>query len=120
MRPRLCVRIAWDTAGVGVKISSPADHRLDAVGREDLEGVAKAGSDSAWVSVPMNSGPSIDWLRRRYSQMACVMARMCHSLNARSNDEPRCPDVPNATRSRRDGGVGPLGIVRRDELRHVD
>ena len=26
--------------------------------------LASAGSDSAWVSMPMNSGPSVPWLRR--------------------------------------------------------
>ena len=34
-----------------------------------------AGSDSAWVSAPRYSGPSMPW-RARYSQIACVVARM--------------------------------------------
>ena len=56
-----------------------------------------AGSDSAWVSMPRNSGPS----------MPCAGAVVADrlgdgqdvaSLNAPSNAEPRWPDVPNATR----------------------
>jgi hypothetical protein len=31
--------------------------------------------------------------------MACVVARMCASLNADDSDEPRCPLVPKLTRS---------------------
>ena len=30
--------------------------------------------------------------------IACVIASTCHSLNERSNAEPRCPEVPNTTR----------------------
>jgi hypothetical protein len=67
--------------------------------------VPNAGRDSACVSRPMNSGPSMP-CAARYSQMACAMARMCPSLNARSNDDPRCPDVPKLTRSAATAGSG--------------
>ena len=43
------------------------------------------------------------------------MARMCDSLNAPLSEIPRCPDVPNATRSSRRAGSGCIGVVRRDE-----
>ena len=41
--------------------------------------LTKAGSDSACVSLPRNSGPLMPRLLR-YSQIACVMARICASL----------------------------------------
>src|SRR5215470_9329873 len=46
--------------------------------------------------MPRKSGPLIA-CARRYSQIACVIARMCHSLNERSKDDPRWPDVPKLT-----------------------
>jgi hypothetical protein len=42
----------------------------------------------------------------RYSQIACVTARRCASLKAEANAEPRCPLVPNATRSAAFSGFG--------------
>ena len=35
---------------------------------------------------------------RRYSQTACVIARMCASLKLRASALPRWPLVPKATR----------------------
>ena len=35
--------------------------------------------------------------RARCSQIAWLVAAMWSSLNARSSDEPRCPEVPKAT-----------------------
>ena len=57
---------------------------------------AHAGSERAWVSRPMNSGPVVP-SPARYSTMACVVASMCGSLKAASRLEPRWPDVPNTT-----------------------
>ena len=56
----------------------------------------QAGSERAWVSRPMRSGPSTP-TDERYSQMAWVVARMWASLNAVLRLDPRCPDVPNTT-----------------------
>ena len=49
--------------------------------------VVQAGWDSAWVSLPMNSGPVMPWAAR-YSTIAWVVAAMCASLNAVSRLEP--------------------------------
>jgi hypothetical protein len=46
----------------------------------------------------MNSGPSVP-CDARYSTMAWLVAAMWSSLNVVDSDEPRCPEVPNATRS---------------------
>ena len=43
-----------------------------------------AGPDTACVSLPMKSGPEM-FLLVRYSQIACVMARMCASLSVPSS-----------------------------------
>ena len=59
--------------------------------------VRHAGSDRAWVSRPMNSGPLIP-CDARYSTIAAVMAMMCASLNFPSKEAPRWPEVPNTTR----------------------
>jgi hypothetical protein len=58
--------------------------------------LAVAGSDSACVSVPRNSGPSIPCCLR-YSQIAWLIASTCHSLKLLCNELPRCPEVPKLT-----------------------
>jgi nicotinate phosphoribosyltransferase len=50
--------------------------------------VEVAGPESAWLSAPRNSGPSVPW-SARYSQMAWVMARMWSRLKAVSRLDPR-------------------------------
>ncbi len=105
VRPRLWPRIACETAGVGVHSSSPAIIVSTPFAARTSSALANAGADSACVSMPTNSGPVVPW-RARYSQIACVMARMCHSLKARSNEEPRCPEVPKLTRSAATAGSG--------------
>ena len=47
-----------------------------------------AGADSAWVSLPIKSGPSVPCMRL-YSQIAWVMARTCASVNVPFSDVPR-------------------------------
>src|SRR5258708_5020352 len=71
--------------------------------------LASAGVDSAWVSMPMNSGPSTPapW---RCSQIAWLMARMCASLKALLKEDPLC----------RHRGVRPAGEIGRDQPGHVD
>ncbi len=104
-RSRLCVRIACETAGVGVYPPASSISTVTPLAASTSSAVAVAGSDSAWVSAPRNSGPSVP-CPVRYSQIACVVAAMWSSLNAASNDEPRCPDVPNATRCAASPGSG--------------
>jgi ABC-type multidrug transport system fused ATPase/permease subunit len=65
----------------------------------------KSTRDTACVSLPRKSGPRTPAFAR-YSQIACVTARRCASLKAEANAEPRCPLVPNATRSAAFSGFG--------------
>ncbi len=88
--------MAWLTAGVGVNRSAPSIIATTSLAASTSSADTQAGSDNACVSRPMNSGPVVP-AAARYSTMACVVARMCASLNAASRLEPRCPDVPNAT-----------------------
>lgn len=67
--------------------------------------VTRAGSDSAWVSAPRKSGPSVP-CRARYSLIAWLVAAMWSSLNAVAVDDPRCPEVPKATRWPGSAGSG--------------
>ncbi|MNC29527.1 hypothetical protein D3C75_777750 [compost metagenome] len=96
-RPRLWQRMAWETAGVGVYSSSLDSITCTPLAASTSRALAVAGADSAWVSAPMNSGPSMpfSW---RYRQMAWVMARTWYSLKLNSSEVPRCPEVPKATR----------------------
>ncbi len=71
----------------------------------DLERGPPAGSDSACVSRPMNSGPVYPF-DLRYRQIASVVARMWASLKAPRNAEPRWPEVPKATRWAGSDGSG--------------
>ena len=97
LRPRLWARMAREMAGVGVKPSSRWITVVTPLAASTSSAVRCAGADSAWVSLPMYSGPSMPWLDR-CSQIACVMARMCASLNEPRSEEPRWPLVPKATR----------------------
>ena len=81
--------------------------------------VAVAGPDSAWLSAPMNIGPSVP-CSARYSQMAWVMARMWSRLNAVSRLDPRWPEVPNTTRWSGIGDVGMQVLVGREHGVDVD
>ncbi|MNJ70625.1 hypothetical protein D3C77_670990 [compost metagenome] len=89
--------IAWDTAGVGVYSSSFDSMTCTPLAAITCRALAAAGVDKAWVSAPMNSGPSIPLLWR-YRQMAWLIASTWCSLKLRSSELPRCPEVPNATR----------------------
>jgi len=75
-RPELlCARIAWDTAGVGVYPPRASAMTRTPLAASTSSALTWAGSDSACVSAPRYSGPPMPWLAR-YSQMACVVARM--------------------------------------------
>ena len=93
----LYVRIAWDSAGVGVKPPRESSRVRTPLAASTCSAVSCAGPDSAWVSLPMNSGPVMP-CPARYSTIACVIAAMWSSLNEVFSEEPRCPEVPNATR----------------------
>ena len=55
--PRLAPRIACEIAGVGVKPSSLSTRTSTPFATSTSSAVRQAGSLSAWVSRPMNSGP---------------------------------------------------------------
>ena len=57
------------------------------------------------VSWPRKRGP-VASCPARYSQMACVVARMWSSLKLDRSEEPRWPEVPKATRCPRSAGSG--------------
>ena len=104
-RPRLYVRMACDSAGVGVYPPALSIIVSTALAASTSKALTQAGSESACVSMARNSGPLIPSCLR-YWQMACVMARIWDSLNDSVDDDPRCPDVPNATRCARTPGSG--------------
>ena len=95
-RPPLARRMACETAGVGVYRSSASTSTVTSLAASTSRALTHAGSDRAWVSRPMKSGPSTP-LAVRYSQMACVVATMWASLKDPSRLDPRWPDVPNTT-----------------------
>ena len=104
-RDALCARIARDTAGVGVYPPRASTMTRTSLAASTSSALTCAGSESACVSAPRYSGPSIPWVAR-YSQIAWVVARMWSSLNVAVNADPRCPDVPNDTRCPASPGSG--------------
>ncbi len=99
--------MARDTAGVGVYSSSRSASTSTPLACSTSRAVFHAGSDSAWVSLPMNSGPVVP-CEARYSTIACVVAAMWASLKAVSREEPRWPEVPKTTISSGFDGSGVL------------
>jgi hypothetical protein len=97
--------MACEMAGVGVYSSPAASITSTPLPASTSSALAAAGSESAWVSMPRKSGPSMPFFLR-YRQIACVIASTCRSLNEVSNDEPRCPEVPKATRCAATAGSG--------------
>src|ERR1700712_2901134 len=71
VRPRVALRVACDTAGVGVYPSATSSITVTPLAASTSRAVAVAGPDSAWVSAPMYSGPSVP-CDARYSQLAWV------------------------------------------------
>ncbi len=102
---RLATMIACEMAGVGVYPSAASTRTSTPFATSTPSAVRVAGSDRAWVSRPMKSGPLYPrWTR--YLQMASVVARMWASLKALRSDDPRWPDVPKATRCAGSDGSG--------------
>jgi hypothetical protein len=56
--PELARRIAWETAGVGVYPSRLSTRTVTPLAASTSSAEHQAGSESAWVSRPTNSGPS--------------------------------------------------------------
>ena len=71
------------------------------------------------MSLPINSGPVIPWLRR-YSQMAWVMARICASVNVAFALVPRCPLVPKLTSWLGSARIGLFVVERSFQPADVD
>ena len=67
--------------------------------------VRSAGSESACVSLPRKSGPSMP-CAARYSAVACATAARWASLKLRLSALPRWPEVPKATRCAGTAGSG--------------
>ena len=61
---RLWVRMAWETTGVGVKSSRESMRTRTPLATSTSMAVFHAGSDRAWVSRPMYSGPVTPWVLR--------------------------------------------------------
>ena len=64
LRVRLWVRIACEIAGVGVNPPAASTITSTSLAASTSIAVRIAGSDSAWVSLPRNSGPSMPCRRR--------------------------------------------------------
>ena len=103
--PRLWPRIACEITGVGVAPSSASSTTSAPWAASTSTIVRVAGSDSAWVSRPRNSGPSIP-SRLRCRATASAIASTCASLNVHAVAVPRWPDVPNDTRCVSSDGSG--------------
>ena len=101
----LWARIARETAGVGVYPPRESTSTRTPLAASTSSALAVAGSESACVSAPRYSGPSMPW-PARYSQIAWVVARMWSSLNVAVKADPRCPDVPKDTRCATSPGSG--------------
>ena len=74
------------------------NHRLHAVGGQHLERRLLGRASRAHACPCPETAARRIARSRRYSQMACVIAAMCGSVNVPSVDVPRCPLVPNDTR----------------------
>ena len=122
LRFLLVVRIACEITGVGVYPSCASIMVVTPLAANTSSALANAGIDSAWVSIPMNSGPVMR-APCRCSQIAWLMARMCASLKALLKAEPRCPEVPKATRCDGTAGSGrpeKYAVTNRGTLTSMD
>jgi hypothetical protein len=90
--------MAWEITGVGVKPRASSTRTSTPLAAKTSKAVSRAGSDRAWVSFPRWRGPRIP-APARYSATAWAMARTWASLKLPASDDPRCPEVPKATRS---------------------
>ena len=62
VRPRLWTRMAWEMTGVGVNPSSRWMTVSTSFAARTSSAVRCAGAESAWVSLPMKSGPLVPWV----------------------------------------------------------
>ena len=84
----MCARIARDTDGVGVYPPRESTSTVTSLATNTSSADTVAGSLSACVSAPRNSGPSMP-CAARYSQIAWLVATMWSSLNVHDSAEPR-------------------------------
>src|SRR5262249_15280635 len=87
----LWTRIARDRAGVGVYPSRASRSTRTPLAASTSSAVTWAGSDSAWVSTPRYSGPSMPRVARD-SQIAWGVAAVGASVNVAGDGGPRRAD----------------------------
>ena len=118
-RPRLYVRIAWETAGVGVYSSPVAIMTSTPLAASTSSALATAGTERACVSMPRNNGPSIFCSRPVQTngltdgQDMPLVESLFERGTAVSRGAKRDP-------LRRHRGVGRLGIIGRDKSGHIN
>src|SRR5262249_50708855 len=86
----------YEMTGVGVTPSSAWMTTAMPLAASTSTAVRWAGPETAWVSLPTNSGPVMP-LPARYSTRAWVMARMWASVKVPSLDVARGPLGPKLT-----------------------
>ena len=87
--------------------------------RENLERRA-LGRTGHRVRILAQEERPVDPLRRRYSQIAWVIARMCASLNDARSGEPRWPLVPKLTLCVGSAASGLRRVVLPLDLQRID
>jgi hypothetical protein len=105
---RLWFRIAWLMTGVGVYCDVRRPSRAARRWRPAPRGRAH-GRLGQRVGVPSHMRGPVMPRVTRYSATAWQMARIWSSLKLCRIDDPRCPDVPNATRCVGSFGSGRAG-----------
>ena len=81
------------------------DHDIDAVARQHLHCTFERRFRER-VRIEADIKRSVDILLFAVRQIAWLIARMCASLKELSSEQPRCPEVPNATRCAGTDGSG--------------
>ena len=102
---RLWVRMAWEMTGVGVNPRPFCTRSSIPLAAKTSTAEPKAGSERAWVSMPMKRGPTKPLLFL-CSATAWLTARMWASLKDPFREEPRWPEVPKETRWAGSSGSG--------------
>jgi hypothetical protein len=116
--PRLYVRMACEMAGVGVYSSSAAVITSTPFAASTSIALANAGADSACVSKPMNSGPSM-------SRAACGIAdrlgdrEYVKFVETRSNEDAAVAGGAEGHALGGDAGVRAFAVVRGDQPRNI-
>src|SRR5690606_963132 len=106
--PRLWVRMAWLSAGVGTQESRASTRTSTPFAMSTSTALRSAGNDRAGVSRPRKSGPEMAW-PRRVSTVAWVVATRCCSCKLVERDALG-----------RHGRVGDPVVVGGDQLVDID